>query len=225
MALSEPLTSRDILSIFTDQITAAGGSVSDTFHHGGRLFARSVLPHVREVQPRDKVQGGAALRATEEDVWVHPYVFRQVCRNGAIMAHALESEHIEHLDWLPGEVAESRLCEAVGACCAEEAFDTAAAGMQSAREAPIDLALNLLPLLSHAAQHVPEFILQMVFPRLMEEGDETRFGLMNAVTSVARDTEDPQVRWRLEELGGAIGAGLLPLPRPSGFHAGLVSVG
>ena len=27
---------------------------------------------------------------------------------------------------------------------------------------------------------------------------------MNAVTSVARDTRDPETRWRLEELGGGI---------------------
>jgi hypothetical protein len=46
-------------------------------------------------------------------------------------------------------------------------------------------------------------------------GDPTRFGLMNAVTAVARDTRDPDDRWRLEEFGGAVGATLEP-SRPSG---------
>jgi hypothetical protein len=33
---------------------------------------------------------------------------------------------------------------------------------------------------------------------------------MNAVTSLARDSRDPDDRWRLEELGGGIGARLRP---------------
>ncbi len=37
---------------------------------------------------------------------------------------------------------------------------------------------------------------------------------MNAVTSVARDTADPEVRWRLEEMGGGICAGHTPAPKP-----------
>jgi hypothetical protein len=36
---------------------------------------------------------------------------------------------------------------------------------------------------------------------------------MNAVTSVARDTRDPETRWRLEELGGAIAARLPRAPK------------
>jgi len=39
---------------------------------------------------------------------------------------------------------------------------------------------------------------------------------MNAVTSVARDTRDPELRWRLEELGGGIPAMLVPDPDDSG---------
>jgi hypothetical protein len=32
----------------------------------------------------------------------------------------------------------------------------------------------------------------------------SRFDLMNAVTATARNLTDPEARWRLEELGGAI---------------------
>jgi hypothetical protein len=49
--------------------------------------------------------------------------------------------------------------------------------------------------------------------------DHTGFGLMNAVTSLARDTRDPDDRWRLEELGGGIGAAILPRqPHDSPAH-------
>ena len=44
-----------------------------------------------EVRPQDRLQGGVALRVVEADILVHPYVFRQVCRNGAIVAQALET--------------------------------------------------------------------------------------------------------------------------------------
>jgi hypothetical protein len=35
---------------------------------------------------------------------------------------------------------------------------------------------------------------------------------MNAVTSVARDTRDPEARWTLETIGGSMPAGLRTLP-------------
>jgi hypothetical protein len=40
--------------------------------------------------------------------------------------------------------------------------------------------------------------------RFWRERDPSRCGLMNAVTSVARDTAEPRRRWELEELGGAL---------------------
>jgi hypothetical protein len=40
--------------------------------------------------------------------------------------------------------------------------------------------------------------------QFFRDGDHSRFGLGNAITAVARDTEDPNVRWDLEELGGGL---------------------
>ncbi len=48
--------------------------------------------------------------------------------------------------------------------------------------------------------------------RFRSQPDRTRFGLVNAITSLARDTRDPESRWRLEELGGAIAAGVPGAP-------------
>ena len=55
-------------------------------------------------------------------------------------------------------------------------------------------------------------LLRQIMNQFIRETDQTRFSLTNAVTTVARDTRDPEVRWRLEELGGAIAAGLMPTP-------------
>lgn len=47
---------------------------------------------------------------------------------------------------------------------------------------------------------------------------------MNAVTSVARDQDDPEVRWQLEELGGGVPAMSFPYVRPDGSEERMVSV-
>jgi hypothetical protein len=47
-------------------------------------------------------------------------------------------------------------------------------------------------------------IITAVMDRFFAGPDQSRFGLVNAVTSVARDTRDPELRWQLEEFGGGI---------------------
>jgi hypothetical protein len=207
MPLHEFLTTAAIKALFAEEITGAGGVVSDTFDDGTRLFTRSILPGVREVRAADQVQGGVALRAGERGVWVHPYVFRLVCRNGAIMAHALQTCRIEGDEFATPEEASGAVRAAVRACCAEEAFTAAAEEMRSARAAEVDLALNLLPFISRLPAGAGAQVHRAIMERFFQEGDRSRFALMNAVTSVARDTPDPELRWRLEELGGGIAVG------------------
>ncbi len=55
----------------------------------------------------------------------------------------------------------------------------------------------------------------------LESEDHSAFDLMNAVTAVARDQRDPEVRWRLEELGGGVPALKFPEIRPGDSEAEL----
>ena len=67
-------------------------------------------------------------------------------------------------------------------------------------------------------EHVQRF-LRDVMAEFRDGKDRTRYGLMNAVTATARRTSDPELRWRMEELGGAVAA-LTPDPvRPHGTRA------
>jgi hypothetical protein len=225
MSLCEFPTTAALAALFAEEIAAAGGTVSDTYNDGVRLFTRSVLPRVREVRPADQVQGGVALRASDREAWVHPYLFRLVCRNGAIMAHAVQTRHIAGDDFATPEEAVGAVRDAVRACCAPEAFTAAAEAMRSAREVEADLALSLLPHLSRLPGGAGSPVLGAILERFFHEADRSRFGLMNAVTSVARDTPDPEVRWRLEELGGGIPAGRTPAPRPEDSAAEAALVG
>lgn len=80
---SVPLAS--ISEIFHEEIADRSGEVLNVVQDETRLFARSVVPNIADVLPKDRLQGGVALRATESEVWLSPYVFRFVCSNGAIM--------------------------------------------------------------------------------------------------------------------------------------------
>jgi|SRR5690348_11796207 len=192
---------QEILEAFTEQISAREGKVTETFHQPGQLFVRSVFPQAEEIRARDKVQGGIALRATQTAAWVYPYVFRLVCKNGAIMAHAVEGREIPNLDSLPTFEAVSLVREAVESCCQEKAFTTATEQMRTAAQHPVDVLLTMMPFLARLSALGPA-VAQQIYEQFFHENDRTRYGLMNAVTAVARDTRDHATRWRLEELGG-----------------------
>src|SRR5205085_9108539 len=82
MSLNQPLATAAIKTLFMDEVTHLGGIVVNSFDDGKRLFLRATLPRFREVGPEDTLQCGVAVRAEEEQVYIHPYVFRLLCKNG-----------------------------------------------------------------------------------------------------------------------------------------------
>ena len=94
----------------------------------------------------------------------------------------------------------------------EAARQEAAARIDAARRAAAqveaDMALQLLPTLPRWPQQMVAQVMRAIFQRFAADGDQSAFGLMNAVTSVARDTDDVEARWNLEVLGGSIPARL-----------------
>jgi hypothetical protein len=225
MSLDSFPTPREISTLFAKEIAAAGGTVTESLFVGDRLFARSTLPAMREVRLGDKLQAGVALRATDCEVWVHPYVFRQVCRNGAIVAHALQTRHVKADEFATTEETAAAVSEAVQVCCEVEAFTDASQDINAARDKVADVTLNLLPVLSRMRPELGTQIFRMIVERFFDGEDASRYGLMNAVTSVARDSADPEVRWNLEELGGGIPVGRPPAPELDDFAAEPVAAG
>jgi hypothetical protein len=204
MANGGLLTSTDLAGLFSREIASLGGTVKEIFNDGVHLLARSVLARTAEVKRGDKVQAGVALRARAPMVFVHPYVLRQVCTNGSVMAHALETRAIDLGDFFSPEQASETVAEAISLCASPEAFSTATRHMRSALQSDADLALSLMPLLNRLPAGQGELMLKSVVERFFRDRDRSRYGLFNAVTSVARDTRDPHTRWRLEEFGGGL---------------------
>ena len=74
------------------------------------------------------------------------------------------------------------------------------------------VAISRLMHLSHA-RGVPDDVLLSVLQRHASSEDASAFGVVNAVTSVARDTQDPAMRWELESIGGKLVSQAASLPR------------
>jgi len=100
------------------------------------------------------------------------------------------------------------LHQAVTACATGDSFKSCIHDMQAATVAnrTVDALLNLLPLISHFPNN--HQMLRTIIDNFLTEGDETAYGMMNAVTATARDTSDRRVKWELEALGGGIPAKL-----------------
>lgn len=210
MAFPDFFRTSDVASVFAEEVSRLGGRVWEVCDDGDRLFARSILPAEVEVKTGDGLRGGVALMANEQEIRVHPYVFRQVCTNGAIRAHALQTARVSIPMW-PAEAPATLelLREAIAACGTTEAFRQGANEMRSALTARADIALALMPFLARQGARGGQ-LLAMIMGRFMQDEDgNTQFGLMNAITSVARDTPDPETRWRLEELGGGVPVAVL----------------
>jgi hypothetical protein len=212
-----PLT-REIHELFLDEVIEMGCVQPDIRDDGVALYARAFFPTPIEVQPNDAVQGGVALRAAGEFVDVHPFVYRQVCTNGAIVADALESRRIERVDRDAPTVASSpALAEirlALRGCGHPSAFAYAVDAMRRATRQP---AMSLMAMLAMfgSDRRMTLDLLGDAVERFQADTDRSAFGLMNAITSLAHETRDPERRWRLEALGGGM-LSLLQRGRKSG---------
>jgi hypothetical protein len=206
-------TTADLLAAFTDEITARGGRVTDAADDGRRLFARSVLTREGDVRPGDAVKAGVALRAAGGEAWVHPYLFRLVCRNGAIVARTVGTRHVEGLaGYDPADAAEV-VREAVGACCDPGVFADTLDRVRTAAEDAADLMLVFAPSLARLTEAGHGQFVADIMDQFFRDGDRSRFGAANAVTATARGVTDPALKWELEELGGGIMVEAAPPPR------------
>ncbi len=216
--MSHGISKAVISDAFEEAVWNESGTIMESIDDGVRVFVRALLPGVDEVQPGDHMRAGGCLRATESSISVHPFLFRKICNNGAITARSLASRHLELSDYPVEFDVISAMQEAVHACSDPSVF---ASGMRSMRTAvleEVDLALHMMPVL-HELQQMPSVnSASEIIRRILAEGVGSRFSLMNAVTAVARDLTDPQQRWDLEELGGAIGACIITPPNAPGGH-------
>lgn len=206
-------TTQELSDAFTDMIESLGGFVSDCHDDGSCLFLRAVLPIAADVGPGDTIRGGIAVRAAGPAISVHPYTMRQICTNGAILAQATQSVHLERVQHdgivVPSydvSMIAAQFSEAVRACAAPEAFIQSVDDMRAAMNREINLSLHVLPIADRLQPQFARAVMSAVFKEWTHAGDSSAFGMMNAITAVARQTADHETRWQLEEIGGSLPA-------------------
>ena len=198
----------ELSALFDEELSRLGGTVIDRFAQGDRLYLRGLLPRGGCVQPRDFIGHGLAVRTREMQVVVHPYTFRQVCSNGAIHVTNVRSRIVERSEsaWRAADTA-GQLREAIRACAEPGVFDANLSEMQEMLSQEVRMPLMMSSFLSRIGD---QKLVMGILDHFLDQRDRSVFGLMNAVTSIARDEEEPERRWRLEELGGGILAALKP---------------
>lgn len=206
------LSTGRIIEIAAETLRARDGALRECFDDRARLFIRAVLPNIRTVRPDDEFQEGLALRATHRSIWVHPYVLRLVCTNGTVMGRPLGTEVIERIDEKAPEVVEASLREAIHSCCREGVFEESFEKIKRSDSRIVDYALSLLPFMTRVPEERRTELFQTLMRRIEGEGDGTAYGLMNGITSIAREEEDPGIRWSMEEYGGEIAFGNYTVP-------------
>lgn len=203
-------TTEEIALAFTDEISILGGSVSDSYDDGSRLFMRAQLTAEEDVRPGDTLKAGIALRAVGPIVRVHPYTFRRVCANGAIAAQVTGTREIQRVEFasatefITAAIAEIRLT--VRQCAAPEVFATTTRQMRAASHVVAEAMLTVLPVLERVPHDYRDHVLAMLAREFEHANDGSYYGAMNVITAVARETSDPETKWRLEEFGGSVPA-------------------
>jgi hypothetical protein len=217
-----------IRQLFEVELRDVGGGMTSAFDDGSRLFLRGVLPNWINIRRGDCIQAGVALRAVGDLVLVHPYTLRQVCTNGAIMVHAVATRGVQRMtaDGSPWEIHEvgEQLRQTVRDCAHPRAFKAAASQMRAATQSEANMAISLMPLLSSLPAQTAGAVLRNVLWNFDEGRDRSSYGLMNAITATARGIQDPALRWRLEEIGGAVAARLKPSAQSSGSAMKLIGM-
>jgi hypothetical protein len=197
-----------VRALFRAEMRALGGDLTDDVTDGWRLYARGVLPPQADVAPKDFVKPGIALRCTDGEVEVRPYVHRVVCRNGAVIAHSGAGRRVDLRATGDTERQLQEVREAIHAAAEPGAFRDFVASMRSARGVRPDLPLIVMSAMRRA--DLDESTLLDFMERYRRGGALDLFAIGNAMTSLGRDTTDPERRWRREAFGAAIFARVLP---------------
>jgi hypothetical protein len=218
----------EVEPIFSEELQTVRGKIRERCCHGKNLFLKAVLPWEERIRDGDPVQAGVALRTTRRQIRVHPYVLRLVCINGFIVTRAVGSKtidvEVDSTDDSEAAAVREQLRGTIRACSRPvKGLDLLLSGrleklmeqMKSAGRLDVDRVLadlearilSIEPYDTEAPAIDGRDIAGRIRQQLTREDGRTRFGLMNAVTAVAREAENPELKWRLEEIGGSIAVG------------------
>lgn len=196
MAYALPSNS-ELRAVIGDRMRANQAKESDWLEDPNRFFLRATR-HIRvEVLPEDTMSPGLAARRHGGVVELWPYVFREICTNGAIMARCGSGRQIDLAD----PDARDLVAATADRCLSEQAWATCRASIAGTANQHLDLAMALVPLMRRMGNYDSSFLMDVV--QGLGQGRRL-FDIMQAVTASAHRTTDPEEKWRREEEGGSL---------------------
>lgn len=190
-----------------------------------KLYLKATMPMLRgEVRVEDVVEMGIVISNSEigmGSVTVKPLIYRLVCKNGLISDSSLRKYHVQKANkgfgddvnlllsdntrMMEDQAFWSGVRDIVKNSLSEEFFDKELQKMKKTTEValktatPQEVALNITKnyLLNEEEG-------QAIFANLLTGGDFSQWGVVNAVTAVANETDSYEKATRLETIGGEI---------------------
>jgi hypothetical protein len=168
------------------------------------------------IKEEDIVCGGLILRNSEvgaSALKVEPFILRKICSNGLILQHSLKKIHlgrqtleIGHIEWsdetrkLEDRALWSKVRDIIRATFDSEVFESWVTKLKESTtvkiEEPIEAVNNIVKHLGLNEEQKQKL--------LMHFSEPTKYGLINAITNVASETENVEAQIKLEEFGGKI---------------------
>jgi hypothetical protein len=190
-------------------VEALGGGEPEAAEVNGRMLARAVLPKQFEVREGDVVHRGVAVKAERQSACVAP-LFWPNCRNGAILAHPTWEQRFDmNAIWSRAEALRG-FAAVVRGVGRSKAFAAAARALRRTTKTSVNQ--PFLPLLMRPCQRDNAFsgYMTKVWTMFYGSDDQTEYFAINAVSSVARDIIEPELKWEFEVAAGEM---ILPSPR------------
>jgi len=178
-----------------------------------KAIDRTLTASIRE---EDIVYGGIIIRNSEvgaSALKVEPFILRRVCSNGLILQHSLKKIHlgrqtleIGEINWsdetreLEDKALWSKVRDIIRATFDKEIFKGWVKKLRESTwvgiEKPIEAVNKIVKHLGLNEQQKNQL--------LMHFSEKTKYGLINAVTRLAREQENTDTQIRLEEFAGKI---------------------
>lgn len=198
-------------SIITDMLKRLGASRLQKENSPRATFIRALLPRQFAPAPGDQFQHGIAFAIwADKGIEVCPYVIRHVCANGMVISHTFLAAHVVDAKKIPEYDLSAKLMDAMIACGAKQLRDKIEKTVISSLEQPGNLRQVFHRLSSFTQWQQRTTLLNQIVKRLDPWDRTSLYNIMNAITSLARDSEDADLKWNLEKLGWEVLLGSQP---------------
>ncbi len=204
--------------VFKEATEAHGGIIAKDDRKHGIRFLASTFPGIeKNIRRKDAIKGGLALKLDEEEARLSAFTLRLICSNGLIHTHSEERQSFSTYEKAPfEEEVHRRYCQLT------DTLASTAERFRNARYQPADESLWKYVINSLNQLQYRDNWRAALFQATLEEmrdrsrrrhflrrswasrRPENRFQLVNAITALAREERDPELRWEMERLGGKV---------------------